>query len=56
VHEKEFYKFNASQLVTWWGGDKESTIFDYAWREWKGLIADYYYESLRMCVLFNEYY
>lgn len=44
AEEKKLYTFNASQLVTWWGGDKEPSIFDYAWREWNGLIGDYYYE------------
>ena len=32
-------------LVTQWGPDKESGtnyLFDYSWREWSGLIRDYY--------------
>jgi alpha-N-acetylglucosaminidase len=41
--EKALYTYNASLLVTWWGGDKEPSIFDYSWREWNGLIGDYYY-------------
>ena len=36
--EKNIYEYNASLLVTQWGG----SIFDYAWREWGGLINGYY--------------
>lgn len=40
--EKRLYEYNATLLLTWWGGDKDPTIFDYAWREWSGLIRGYY--------------
>jgi len=40
--EKDLYEYNASLLVTQWGGDEDPTIFDYAWREWSGLINGYY--------------
>ncbi len=36
--------YNARMLVTQWGpsGERDSTIFDYSWREWGGLIRGYY--------------
>jgi len=40
--EKELYTFNANMLLTHWGGDDIPLIFDYAWREWSGLIGCYY--------------
>jgi alpha-N-acetylglucosaminidase len=40
--EKRLYEYNATLLLTWWGGDKDPTIFDYARREWSGLIRGYY--------------
>lgn len=46
--EKDLYSYNASLLVTWWGGDKEPIIFDYSWREWSGLIKGYYYMRWKM--------
>ena len=36
--EADLYEYNASLLVTQWGG----VIFDYSWREWSGLIKEYY--------------
>ncbi|MGL4739142.1 MAG: alpha-N-acetylglucosaminidase [Cellulosilyticaceae bacterium] len=42
VEECDFYEWNASMLVTIWGPVKEPTIFDYAWKEWSGLISQYY--------------
>ena len=52
--EKNLYEYNASMLVTHWGSDEDSHIFDYSWREWSGLIDGYYlprwqkfYEMLR---------
>ncbi len=36
--EKDVYEYNASLLVTQWGG----IIFDYSWREWSGLVKNYY--------------
>ncbi|MBS2212667.1 alpha-N-acetylglucosaminidase [Carboxylicivirga mesophila] len=38
AEEGDLYEYNASLLVTQWGG----TIFDYSWREWGGLIKGYY--------------
>lgn len=43
--EKNLYERNARTIVTLWGpndGKNEPLIFDYAWREWSGLIKDYY--------------
>ncbi|MCL3779911.1 alpha-N-acetylglucosaminidase [Prolixibacteraceae bacterium JC049] len=37
--EKDLYEYNASLLVTQWGAHM---IFDYSWREWSGLIKNYY--------------
>ncbi len=43
--EKKWFDLNARTLITLWGdiaGDT-SHLFDYSWREWSGLIKDYYY-------------
>lgn len=40
--EKRLYDYNATALVTIWGPDENPEIFDYAWREWSGLISQYY--------------
>lgn len=40
--EKKLYDYNATALVTVWGYDEDSELFDYSWREWSGLISDYY--------------
>lgn len=40
--EKNLYDKNASMLVTLWGPEEGASIFDYAWKEWSGLIAGYY--------------
>ena len=43
--EAELYDFNQSMQVTQWGPDRQSGtnyLFDYSWREWSGLIRDYY--------------
>ena len=43
--EAALYDYNQSMLVTQWGPDSESGtnyLFDYSWREWSGLIRDYY--------------
>ena len=40
--EKDLYEYNASLLVTIWGPENDPSIFDYSWREWSGLIEQYY--------------
>lgn len=42
--ERRYFDKNARTLVTVWGdlyGDN-SMLYDYAWREWNGLISEYY--------------
>lgn len=42
--EKRYYDKNARTLITLWGdiyGDN-SMLYDYAWREWNGLIGEFY--------------
>lgn len=39
---------DASSLVTIWGADGDSHIFDYSWREWTGLIGNYYLKRWEM--------
>ena len=50
--EKKLYERDASMLVSLWGPENNPQIFDYAWREWGGLINGYYRERWR---LFFEY-
>ena len=45
--ERALYERNAVMLLTWWGPENgapgsESSIFDYAWREWSGMVGGYY--------------
>lgn len=40
--EQNLYEWNASVLLTLWGGEEDPHIFDYAWREWSGLIDGFY--------------
>ena len=42
LKEQELFEYNATALVTIWGNDEESILFDYSWREWSGLIDQYY--------------
>ena len=46
--EKRLYEWNASMLLTLWGPEDEPRIFDYAWREWAGLIRTYYLPRWKM--------
>lgn len=43
--EKRYFDFNARTLLTSWGDIRDNTtqLYDYAWREWSGLIKEYYY-------------
>ena len=40
--EKDLYEYNARMQVTIWGNEENSLLFDYAWKEWAGLIRSYY--------------
>lgn len=40
--EKNYLEKDAKMLLTYWGPESGPYIFDYAWREWSGLIRDYY--------------
>lgn len=42
--EKQYYRQNAAVLLTLWGTKEETEIFDYAWREWAGLLSGFYRE------------
>lgn len=46
--EKDLYEYNATALLTIWGPDESTIIFDYAWREWSGLIGQYYAKRWEM--------
>lgn len=42
--EKKYFDRNARTLITLWGDvDGDTSLFDYSWREWSGLIKEYYY-------------
>ncbi len=43
LEESDLYEYNASMLVTLWGPLENPSIFDYSWREWSGLIEQYYF-------------
>lgn len=40
--EKDLLERDATSLVTIWGPDDAPAIFDYAWREWGGLVKGFY--------------
>ena len=52
--EKRYFDLNARTLLTLWGDIRKSAsaLYDYAWREWSGLIKEYYYRRWKM---FYEY-
>ncbi len=39
---KEIFRQNEVTLLTIWGPYENNELFDYAWKEWAGLIKDYY--------------
>lgn len=42
-NERRWFDLNARAQVTLWGDiDGDDVLFDYAWKEWHGLISDYY--------------
>lgn len=40
--EKDLYEYNARMQITVWGNEENSLLFDYAWKEWSGLIGSYH--------------
>lgn len=42
--EKDLYEYNARLQITIWGNEEDSLLFDYAWKEWSGLIGSYHRE------------
>lgn len=40
--EADYMEYCAGLLITLWGYEENPHIFDYAWREWSGLIKGYY--------------
>ena len=46
--ERNLFEKDAAMLVTLWGPEQTTIIFDYSWREWGGLINGYYRERWRM--------
>lgn len=48
--EKRYFDLNARTLLTSWGDIRSTTwsLYDYAWREWSGLIKEYYYKRWKM--------
>lgn len=50
--EKDLLEKDASSLVTIWGADGAPRIFDYAWREWSGLIDNFY--AVRWKMFYDE--
>lgn len=40
--EKDLYERDATALLTIWGPEPTPHIFDYAWREWSGLLGGFY--------------
>lgn len=49
-NDKRYFDMNARTLLTSWGdiNGKTSALYDYAWREWSGLIKEYYYKRWQM--------
>lgn len=52
--EKKYFDYNARTLITLWGDVTGDTVFlsDYSWREWSGLIKEYY--AVRWEMFYNE--
>ena len=49
---RELFRQNEVTLITIWGPYVNNELFDYAWKEWAGLIKDYYLPRWQM--FFNE--
>lgn len=52
--EKKYFDMNARTLITLWGDVNASTyaLYDHSWREWSGLIKEYYY--VRWSMFYKE--
>jgi len=48
-NEKRQYEWNARNVLTLWGG-RDSSLHDYARKEWSGLIAGFYLPRWRMLI------
>lgn len=46
--EKNVMERDATSLLTIWGPEKGPVIFDYAWREWSGLVENFYLPRWKM--------
>lgn len=46
--EKNLFEKDATALFTIWGADGDPLIFDYGWKEWAGLIDEYYLPRWKM--------
>ncbi len=46
--EKDLYEYNARMQITIWGNEENSFLFDYAWKEWSGLIGTYHLPRWKM--------
>ncbi len=40
--ERDYLEYCAGLLITLWGNEEEPHIFDYAWREWSGMVGGFY--------------
>ena len=49
---RELFRQNEVALITIWGPYVNNELFDYAWKEWAGLVKDYYLP--RWLMFFNE--
>ncbi|KAF5300022.1 hypothetical protein FQR65_LT09279 [Abscondita terminalis] len=47
-YEKTLYEYNARNQITLWGPNGE--IFDYANKQWSGMVSDYYFERWSMFI------
>jgi len=47
LDESELMRRDARRLITTWGGREFSSMHDYSYRQWGGLLKDFYYERWR---------
>lgn len=50
--EENYLEYCAKVLLTIWGSEKEPLIFDYSWREWAGMLKNFYCK--RWQIFFEE--